>query len=403
MSDKKPIMEEYNISSEELPGDKGYLRFPLPYRIEHWLFMISFTTLGITGLVQKFATQPISQSIINLLGGIENTRTIHHAAAIVMMFVVIYHIGAIGYRVYVHRIRFTMLPFVRDLTNATKTLSYNVGFTKEKAQQDRYTFEEKLEYWAVVWGTVIMGITGFMMWNPLLTTSILPGEVIPAAKVAHGLEAILAVVSIIFWHMYSVFIKHFNKSMYTGFISEHEMVDEHPIELANIKAGIDKPQVDKETINKRRRIYLPIYAAIAVIMVIGVYFFVAYEVTAITTVPPREDVEVFVPLTPTPIPTRMPTATPVPVETVTWDGGVGELFNTKCSACHGSSQQLGGLDLSTYEGALSDGNSGPGIVPGDPESSQVVIVQGAGNHPGQFTDEELQLIIEWIENGAPEN
>lgn len=403
MSDKKKIMEKYEVPAAELPGKPGFLRFPVPYRIEHWLFMLSFTTLAITGLVQKFAANPIPQSIIRLFGGIGNTRTIHHTAAIIMMFVVIYHIGAIGYRVYVRRIRFTMLPFLSDLTNAAKILGYNVGFTKGKVQQDRYTFEEKLEYWAVVWGTLIMGITGFMMWNPLLTTSVLPGSVIPAAKVAHGLEAILAVLSILVWHLYNVLVKYFNKSMFTGYISEHEMIEEHPIELANIKAGIDPPRVDEQDVKKRRKIYLPVYGVIAVLLVIGIYFFVAYEVTAITTVPPAEIVEVFVPLTPTPLPTHVPTATSAPVTAVTWDGGIGELLNNKCGNCHNNSQALGGLDLTSYESALAGGNSGLVIIPGDPEGSQLVIVQSAGDHTGQLSDEELQLAIDWIEAGAPEN
>jgi len=54
----------------------------------------------------------------------------------------------------------------------------------------RFTFEEKAEYWALVWGTVIMALTGFMMWNPIATAKFLPGEVYPAAKAAHGAEAV---------------------------------------------------------------------------------------------------------------------------------------------------------------------------------------------------------------------
>ena len=403
MSEYKKSKDLLAITPEDLPGKRGYLRFPLLYRIEHWLFMASFSILGITGIVQKFSSYDISQTIIHLLGGIENTRNIHHIAAIVMMFVVIYHIGAIGYRLYVRRVRPTMLPGWRDVINAKDTLSYNVGRTKTHAQQGRYTFEEKLEYWAVVWGTIIMGITGFMMWNPLLTTSILSGEWIPAAKAAHGLEAILAIISILLWHMYGVFIKTFNKSMYFGTLTEHQMLEEHPIEFANIKAGVDPPKVDREDVKKRRRIYLPIYAVIALLMVAGVYFFVAYEVTAISTVPPAEDVEVFVPLTPTPLPTRVPTATPEPVTAVTWEGGVGVLLETKCGACHSDSMALGGLDLSSYEATMIGGNSGAAVIPGEPDNSQLIIVQSGGDHPGQLTDEELQFIVEWIESGAPEN
>jgi hypothetical protein len=51
---------------------------------------------------------------------------------------------------------------------------------------------------------------------------------------------------------------------------------------------------------------------------------------------------------------------------------------------------------------LKGGDSGPAIIPGDPDDSLLVQIQSAGNHPGQLTEEELQLVIEWIQAGAPE-
>ena len=69
--------------------------------------------------------------------------------------------------------------------------------------------------------------------------------------------------------------------------------------------------------------------------------------------------------------------------------------------CHGSS---GGLDVSTYGSLLTGGDSGPGIVPGDLDASVIYQVQASGaGHFGQFTDEQLTLLEEWILAGAPEN
>ena len=70
--------------------------------------------------------------------------------------------------------------------------------------------------------------------------------------------------------------------------------------------------------------------------------------------------------------------------------------------CHNNAGKISGLDLSTYESSLAGGNSGPGIIPGDPENSSVMFVQLAGGHPGQLADDEIQQLIEWISNGAPE-
>jgi formate dehydrogenase gamma subunit len=396
------IAEPVQGTTDMEESKKWYVRFTISERVEHWIFITSFIILGITGLAQRYSEYQISKLIVSVVGGIENLRLIHHAAAIITMLIVIYHIGALGFRVYVNRSRLTMLPVISDITNAYHAALYYIGRRKVPPQQGRYTFEEKLEYWAVVWGTLIMAVTGFVMWNPVATTKILPGQFIPAAKVAHGLEAVLAVLSILIWHMYQVFIRHFNKAMYTGKVSQEAMLHDHPLELADIKAGIAKPPVTQEGVAKRRRIYIPIYSLVAVLMLVGVYFFIAYEETAISTIPPAERAEVFVPFTPTPLPTPAPSPTPPPVTSLTWEGGIGALMESKCVACHNSSSKLGGLDLSDYQRLLLGGNTGPTIIPGDPDYSTIVIIQSAGGHPGQLSDEELSQVREWIESGAPE-
>ena len=79
--------------------------------------------------------------------------------------------------------------------------------------------------------------TGFMLWNPVATARFLPGEFIPAAQVVHGGEALLAILAVLVWHFYAVHLRQFNRSMFTGEMSEAEMEHEHPLELERIKAG----------------------------------------------------------------------------------------------------------------------------------------------------------------------
>jgi cytochrome b subunit of formate dehydrogenase len=383
---------------------REYIRFDIFQRIEHIVFLISFTILGITGLVQKFATSPLSQAIIAGMGGIEATRQIHRVAAIVLLIVSIFHILSVLYRLMVLRVRWTMMPLLEDFKHLYHDVMYYFGLRKHKAFYGRYNYAEKAEYLAVVWGTVIMAITGFMMWNPLLTTSLLPGQFIPAAKAAHGGEAVLAVLAIIIWHFYHVHLRHFNRSMFTGKISEKEMAHEHPAELLQIKAGdVDVPPPQKE-LQRRKRIYFPVAGVLALALSLGVAFFVTAETTAITTVLPGETAVVFVPVTPTPRPTPTPAPSPTPGEGVaanTWEGEFAALFRNRCSTCHGLTR-VGGLSLASYQDALAGGDSGPGIVPGNPAQSTVVEVQQEGGHPGQLSDAELERVIEWIEAGAPE-
>jgi hypothetical protein len=131
-----------------------------------------------------------------------------------------------------------------------------------------------------------MGITGFIMWNPITSTKYLPGEFVPAAKAAHGGEAVLAVLAIIIWHMYHVHVKRFNKAMWTGTQTEEEMAHEHPRELEEIKAGIADRRPDPAILRKRQRIYYPLAAIFTIIMLAGAYGYITVEETSIKTIPP---------------------------------------------------------------------------------------------------------------------
>jgi formate dehydrogenase gamma subunit len=380
---------------------RKYLRFTLSDRIEHWLQVVSFTTLAVTGLVQKYAENSVSQGLISLMAGIESVRLIHRISAVVLMVGVVYHIGTVGYKLFVRRVQPSILPSLEDIKAAWQALLYNLGLREHRPQQGRYTFDEKAEYWAFVWGTVVMVVTGFMMWNPIATARFFPGQFIPAAKAAHGGEALLAVLAIIVWHMYHVHIKHFNRSMFTGYLSEEEMVHDHALELADIKAGEVPRTTDPEKVRSRLRVFLPVYGVLATALLFGIYGFVTFEQTAIETVPPAEQVVVFAPQTPTPLPTPLPTQPP-PQVAGSWEAGIGQLFQEKCGSCHTGAAALGGLDLSTYESALAGGNSGPAIIPENLDDSQLIVIQARGGHPGQFSGEELALIRDWIEAGAPE-
>lgn len=389
--------------SNQDEGVRRFLRFPIAYRIEHWVAMASFTVLAITGLAQLFHNAGVSLFIIEQLGGIRIVRTIHRWAAIALMVEVVYHIGAVGFRLFVRRFRPKMLPTMADFRNAWQAVRYNLALSDEHPQQDRYTFEEKAEYWAFVWGTVIMVLTGFVMWNPIATTRFLPGEIIPAAKAAHGGEAVLAVLAIIVWHMYHVHVRNFNRSMFTGYLTEAEMLEEHPLELADIKAGTARIELDDTAVGRRKRMFLSVYGVLAAALLVGIYFFATFEQTAIETIPQAGvGVPVFVPLTSTPVPTARPSATASSATLTDWEEGFGPLFDRRCGACHNLAASSGGLNLSTYETAIEGGQSGPGIVPGEPDESQIIRVQISGGHPGQLTGSEIDNLRAWILDGAPQ-
>lgn len=377
------------------------MRFGKLERLEHWVAVSAFVTLAVTGLVQKFSGVALSEGIIRLLGGIETVRIIHRIAAVALMVEVVYHLGMVVYKAFVQRTQMSMLPSFSDVQNGWRMILHNLNPRRPRPQQGRYTFEEKLEYWAFIWGTIIMVLTGFALWNPITTTKLLPGDFIPAAKAAHGGEALLAVLAVIIWHFYHVHLRHFNRSMFTGYLTEEEMLEEHPLELADEKLRALREEVEDDALLKRRRAFFTLYPILALVLFIGIFLFVTGEETALQTVPPPEDVVIFVPLTPTPIPTAHPSQTPSDELAATWNGGIGDLFSQRCAPCHVGSAPMAGLELGSYDRALEGGDDGAVILPGDSDASQLVLLQAEGNHPGQLTGDELALVREWIGAGAP--
>ncbi len=379
--------------------NKKYERFNIARRLEHILLILSFSTLAVTGLIQKYALNNISIALISFMGGIEIVRIIHRIAAVTFFLEGVYHFILMAYLLYVKRKEASMLPGFKDGFDAIYELLHNLGLRKEAPKMPRYNYAEKMEYLAMIWGYFLMGLTGFMLWNPILTTRIFPGEFVPAAKVAHGLEAVLAVLAIILWHFYHVHIKHWNWSMFKGYLTRHEMVEEHAAELEKIEMGEPETEIDPVVYRKRMKIFTPASIVFSVIMVGLVIFLANYEETAITTVPRvYAEGDVFVPRTPTPFPSPVPSPTPDMMVANTWEGGIDFVFEQKCGLCHGES---GGLSVKTYSGIIQGGNSGMAVIPGRPDESLIMQIQAPGNeHPGQFSDEELERVRIWIVNGA---
>jgi formate dehydrogenase gamma subunit len=266
-----------------------YARFTRSDRIQHLVMLVSFLVLAATGLPQKFIYANVHRldALIDAMGGLERVRVLHRWAATTLMLVTVYHLLTVAHRVLVRRASLSMLPRYQDLVDGIQAVRYNLGLAKERPRGDRYTWEEKVEYWSLVWGTIVMIATGFMLWNPVATARFLPGQWIPAAQVIHGGEALLAILAVFVWHFYSVHLRHFNQSMFTGFMTEREMVHEHPLELEKIKAGTSEPALDPALLARRQKVFAPAAAVVALLLLAGIYWFVTFEQTAITTLPPK--------------------------------------------------------------------------------------------------------------------
>ena len=294
---------------------RSYRRFSLAARLEHWLMTLSFTLLVITGLPQRYALSAWAETMITIMGGIESVRIIHRIAATVFVLEMIYHMIVVAYKMLVLRTQLTMLPTFQDAKDLLNSIRYYLGRIQDHPKLPRYNYAEKIEYWAVIWGGVLMTVTGFMLWNPIATTNLFPGEFVPAARAAHSAEALLAFLAIIIWHFYWVHLKTFNRSMFSGNLTREQMALEHGVELEQIEAGKTPRPVLPVVRRQREQFFFPVMAVGTLAMLAGLYYFVSFEETAITTVPPAETVQAFIPATPTPTltPNPTPTATATPI------------------------------------------------------------------------------------------
>ncbi|RPI59033.1 MAG: cytochrome C [Chloroflexi bacterium] len=212
-----------------------FVRFSLSQRIEHILLLISFGMLCLTGLPQMFHGAAWAQLILSAFGGIGTIRVIHHIFAFILAFEFLYHVIVVAYELlFVRPRRLTMLPRTADVRNAVQTVAYLAGRRAEEPKAGRYDFKQKIEYWAMMWGLVVMGATGFILMFAVDATRVLPGVLVPTAKVAHGYEALLAFLAIVTWHFYNAHMARtvfpLDTAIFTGRISRERMLAEHPLE-----------------------------------------------------------------------------------------------------------------------------------------------------------------------------
>jgi len=106
---------------------------------------------------------------------------------------------------------------------------------------------------------------------------------------------------------------------------------------------------------------------------------------------------------PTPQPTAVPVIIPEDPASITFDGIIQGIFTNRCGACHGEGK-LAGLNLTSYNTALAGSDNGPVIIPGDTENSSLITkISGDVPHFSQLDRQELDLVVEWIKAGSPEN
>lgn len=178
------------------------LRMTVNQRWQHWVLLVSFTMLALTGFALKYPESGFAA----LLGMSERMRGIvHRVAGTVLIVAGIYHLFYLGLLREGRRMLSDMAPKREDGAGAWRNLRYHLGLDPVKPQFGRFSYAEKIEYWALIWGTIIMALTGIMLWAKIFVANLLPRWWLDAATAVHLYEAVLATLAILVWHLYQVF------------------------------------------------------------------------------------------------------------------------------------------------------------------------------------------------------
>jgi cytochrome b subunit of formate dehydrogenase len=247
---KRHLLYRRGILQRQHVAHRLYLRMSLNERIQHASLLIGFFILVLTGFALKFPDAWWVAPLRNISPVIFELRSIlHRTAGVLLVTAGLYHLYYVFFVPRGKQLLRDLLPVRNDITDAIAVFKYNIGFSKSKPQFGRFSYIEKSEYWALMWGTIVMAATGAILWFDNTFLGLLTKLWWDVARTVHYYEAWLATLAVIVWHFYFVVFNPdtypLNLAFWKGTLTEEEMAEEHPVELEEIKRREAQEQVEE--------------------------------------------------------------------------------------------------------------------------------------------------------------
>lgn len=221
-------------------------RFDRKTRIMHVVIMVTFLGLSATGMPLLFAEAPWARALAWLFFGFKGAGIIHRIMGATLLGAVVFHVVDVCWRAFVRGERglfwgpTSMVPQPKDFADFFGMLKWFVG-AGPRPKVEHFAYWEKFDYWAVLWGTAIMGLAGLILWFPLLASRLLPGWMFNVALFVHGAEASLAIGFIFAVHFFNGHLRPGKFPMdlviFTGTVSAHELQHERAAEFDRLCAS----------------------------------------------------------------------------------------------------------------------------------------------------------------------
>lgn len=182
----------------------GELRM-LPWEIiQHAVLALSFIVLAWSGFALKYPGEWWARPLVFTEATWPIRGLVHRVAAVLLIAVTVTHVFTLLLNSRLRRHWYELFPTKSDIHEGFGVLAYNLGLRKTKPKVSPHSYVEKVEYWAMVWGTIVMAFTGLLLWFNNFTLTWLPKEWLDVATSVHFYEAVLATLAILVWHLYTV-------------------------------------------------------------------------------------------------------------------------------------------------------------------------------------------------------
>jgi cytochrome b subunit of formate dehydrogenase len=221
-------------------------RFDAKTRALHVIVMTTFLGLAATGMPLLFNDAPWAGALARLFGGFHGAGIVHRGFGAALLLAVAWHVCHVLWRAFVRGESGifwgpdSLIPQPRDVVQLWQQLKW---FAEKgpPPKFERFTYWEKFDYWAVLWGTSLMGAAGLVLWFPIAASRILPGWMFNLALFVHGAEATLAIVFIFVVHFFNGHLRPgkfpMDTVIFTGSVPEAELEHERAGQYERLSAA----------------------------------------------------------------------------------------------------------------------------------------------------------------------